>query len=430
MKVSFQMSPDLSRRQFLQASALGMMLTPWAARGLATERAKLPVAAVVTVYRSRSHADVIVGKILEGWQQDGGPGPDLSLAAIYVDQIGKDDLSRPLAEKHGFRLAQSIDEAITLGTDRVQVAGVLSIGEHGDYPFTPDTHQHVYPRRRFFEEIAAALQRGGRVVPVFNDKHLAHSWSDAKAMYDLAQAHKIPFLAGSSVPVAWRLPALALQRGAELIDAVSVGYSSFEAYGFHAVEAHQAMVERRRGGETGIVAVQALRGAAIHQAAAAKRWSPELLQAALNTLPGQPQAQPDWVEHEHAALYLLEHRDGMKSAVAMVGRLAHQFAFAGKLRGQSEPIATWIRLQDQTPYGHFAYLLKAIEETIHAGRAVYPVERTLLTTGTLDRLMHSLAEGGARYETPELSISYQPADWPFANHPRTHLQLPVPQDKP
>jgi hypothetical protein len=38
--------------------------------------------------------------------------------------------------------------------------------------------------------------------------------------------------------------------------------------------------------------------------------------------------------------------------------------------------------------------------------------------------MHSLANDGARYETPELAISYSPADWPYANHPDSPLQLP------
>jgi hypothetical protein len=45
--------------------------------GLQAARKPLPVAAIVTEYRNNSHADVIVGKILEGWRQDGGPQSNL-----------------------------------------------------------------------------------------------------------------------------------------------------------------------------------------------------------------------------------------------------------------------------------------------------------------------------------------------------------------
>ncbi len=413
------------RRQFLKSATAALMLPPFArqSQSYAADRPKLPVAAIVTVYRKFSHADVIVGKILEGWQQDGGPGPDLKLVSIYVDQVGGDDMSRALSDRYGFKIAPTIDDAITLGTDKVQVAGVLSIGEHGDYPLKAETNQIIYPRRRFFEQIAAAFQRGGKVVPVFNDKHLAHSWQDAKFMYDLARERKIPFLAGSSVPVAWRLPPLELDRNDELEAAVTIGYSELERYGIHALEAHQAMIERRRGGEAGIVSVQALRGDAIYQAAAEKRWSVELFEAALGTIPGKPSASPDWTNQKETALYLCEHRDGLKSAVAMIGALTPDFAFAANVKGRDKPVATWIQLQNSPPFGHFAHLLRAIEETIHTGQAVYPVERTLLTTGTLDRLMHSLSENGRRLDTPELAIAYQPTDWPFANHPQTRLKL-------
>ena len=41
----------------------------------------------------------------------------------------------PLAIKSSARLS---DEAISLGTNQVKVAGVLSIGEHGQYGFTPE----------------------------------------------------------------------------------------------------------------------------------------------------------------------------------------------------------------------------------------------------------------------------------------------------
>ena len=51
----------------------------------------------------------------------------------------------------------------------------------------------------------------------------------------------------------------------------------------------------------------------------------------------------------------------------------------------------------------------------HTGQPAYPVERTLLTTGILDRVMQSIYQGGITLKTPELDLCYQPADWPFAN---------------
>src|SRR3954471_13398896 len=153
---------EMTRRAF-GLHAGGLLAGGWASTGFAAappvRRERLPVAAVVTEYRRNSHADVIVGKILEGFDQDGGPGPALRLAALYTDQVPKADLSRDLAKKHGFRIAGSIEEAITLGGKELAVAGVLSIGEHGDYPSTKDTKQHQYPRRRFFDEIVSAFRK-------------------------------------------------------------------------------------------------------------------------------------------------------------------------------------------------------------------------------------------------------------------------------
>ncbi len=418
---------SLNRRDLLKAglsTALGAAIpTAPSALGFVPAREKLPVAAVVTVYRKNSHADVIVGKILQGFQQDGGKGPDLRLVSLYTDQVPNGDLGRELAEKHGFRLAKSIDEAITLGTDRVQVAGVLSIGEHGDYPFTPDTKQHQYPRRRFFDEIVATFRRCGKTVPVFNDKHLSYRWEDARVMVETAKEMNFPFLAGSSVPVAWREPPLELPRDCEIEAALSIGYGGFESYGFHAIEAHQCMIERRRGGETGVVSVQAVTGDEIRKAESAGLWSSELFAAALKQLPGAPQDSDKWITKNNSAAYLLQHRDGLKSAVVMANGLAKAQAIAVKLKGRAEPLATWFKLQNGAPYGHFAFLLHAIEETIHSGRAVYPIERTLLTTGILDRVMQSLAQDGRKLESPELAVTYQPSDWPFANHPQSTLTL-------
>jgi hypothetical protein len=401
------------RRSFLQSAALSAAALPFSFSH-AQETKPLSVAGVVTEYRKNSHADVILGKILAGYDQAGGPGPALKLAALYTDQVPQADLSRDLAKKHGFRIAGTIDEALTLGTDKLQVAGVLSIGEHGDYPFTPETHQRMYPRRRFFDAIADCFERVGQMVPVFNDKHLAYAWADAKHIYDRAKEQHIPLLAGSSLPVAWRRPPLELQRGCKLESALAVGYGGLEDYGFHALEMLQCMVEQRVGGETGVASVRVLQGEEIEAARERGEWSEELFAAALATMPKAP--QPDWKKlRKGASFTLIEYRDGLKATLAMANGIASQFGFAAKLQNADKPVATWFELEENPPFGHFGFLVRAIERMIQTGRPPYPVERTLLTTGVLDAIMHSAADEGRKRETPELAITYQPSDWAFAN---------------
>src|SRR5207253_98987 len=142
---------------------------------------------------------------------DGKDGPDLQLVSMYVDQFPDKDMSRDLAKKHGFTIYDSIAGAVTCGGQELAVDGVLCIGEHGKYP-TNANGQILYPRRRFFEEVAKVFERGKKSVPVFNDKHLSATWADAKWMYDRARELAVPLMAGSSVPLTWRRPALKLPK--------------------------------------------------------------------------------------------------------------------------------------------------------------------------------------------------------------------------
>ena len=93
------------------------------------------------------------------------------------------------------------------------------------------------------------------------------------------------------------------------------------------------------------------------------------------------------------------------------------FIFAGSLAGRDKPAVTQFYQQLVDPFGHFIYLVKAIESLVRTAHAPYPVERTLLTTGILDAAMLSRSEKGRRVETPHLAIRYTPADWPYATDP-------------
>src|SRR4051794_29092069 len=124
---------------------------------------KKKVAGIVTVYHRGSHADVLLGKILDGYLQDGGPGPNLQLVSLYADQHPKGDLGPALAKKHGFRLCDSIEQALMLGTKGLAVDGVICVAEHGHYPVNT-REQTLFPRRRFFEEVTGVFQKRGRSV--------------------------------------------------------------------------------------------------------------------------------------------------------------------------------------------------------------------------------------------------------------------------
>jgi hypothetical protein len=387
---------------------------------------KKKVAAIVTEYRKWSHADVIVGKIIEGFLYDNKDGPNLELVSMVVDQKHPKDMSEGLAKKYGFRLCKTVEEALTLGTPTLAVEGVLSIGEHGNYS-TNERGQKLYPRRRFFEAITDVFAKYKKAVPVFNDKHLAATWEDAKWMYDRARELFVPFLAGSSIPLTYRKPALKLDKDCNLVEAVQIGYGPFEGYGFHAIEGLQCMAERRKGGESGVKSVQCLQGADMWKAMDEGRWSKALLEAAMERVPAHAKGDVRELTSnpktgKEAAVFLVEYRDGFKGAVAMLNGWVYEgeggaFTFAGKLKGKEKPVATQYYMQQPDPYAHFIYLVKAIESMVQTGHPPYPVERTLLTTGVLDAVMVSKSEKQRKVDTPHLDIKYMPTEWGYAPEP-------------
>lgn len=413
------LASETTRRNWLAsvtATAAAGIVSPFAAVKSATSRnpvAPKSVAAVFTAYEKGLHADVLIGKILEGWKQDGGPGPALKLKSMYADQFTDRDMARAMSKKYDVPLFDSIEKALTIGGDQIRVDGVISIGEHGDYPWN-ELEQHLYPRRRFFKEITDAFQKHGCVVPVFNDKNLGPEWADAKWMYDRALEMNIPFMAGSSMAVGARTPEIAVPLGADIEMAVGIGYSGLDIYGIHALEFYQCHVERRRGAETGVRSVQCLEGEPMWKTLDDGIVSQKLFDAAFDAV---PHTRDDARSDRDAALFLFEYDDGFLGAVFMLPGVSGGTSIALKLKGQDKLLATRFDEQPEPRHPHFAWLLKGIERMIHTGRPSYPVERTLLTGGILDRALTSRFRKHEKLMTPELAIHYEPVDYPHAPLP-------------
>jgi hypothetical protein len=374
------------------------------------------IAAIVTVYTHNSHADLILSRLLQTDTLDGkGADSPLKLASVYTDQKPDKDISRLLAASHRFRTSETIEDALTLGTGHLAVDGVLLIAEWGNYPQSSIGNTQ-YPKRRFWEETLKVFRESGRVVPVFLDKHLADNWQDAKFIYDSAQELKIPLMAGSSLPVTWRRPPADVKRGAQLREIVAITYHITEHYGFHALEFVEALAEQRRGGETGIKAVQSISGDAVWRAFDNKTFDTELLDAARQRL-SLPQNRNRTLREavRQPKLFRLEYADGLRANIFELNGAAGEWSAAWRYADdRMESSLFWV--QEGRPGMHFTWLLHGIEQMILTGKPSWPAERTLLSSGALHALLVSLKENERRVETPYLMLRYQPA-WRWTEPP-------------
>ncbi|MXY50085.1 MAG: hypothetical protein F4Y38_12420 [Gemmatimonadetes bacterium] len=364
---------------------------------------RLRVAAVCTIYFPGAHADVIVSKFLKGWSVDEGYfAPEVDVVSLYIDHVLENDIGLRLAEKFGVPVYPSIRRALHAGGDSLGVDAVLLIGEHGDYPWN-ERGRHMYPRRYFFEQIAGVFAESGRSVPVFSDKHLAYDFRDAQWMWSRAEELDIPLMAGSSLPLAWRDPWIEYDLETNVEEALTVGFGGIESYGYHTLEALQCMVERRIGGETGVASVQCLEGDAMWRACEEGLWSRDLMESALDAIPGKPEGSARDHAKEPAA-FLVERRDGLRTTTLMLGGYIETWAYAARVDGRVHGAV--FNLVREGNHAHFGYLCANIQRFFQTGAAPYPPERTLLVTGIVDAVMNSRHEDHRPIETPWLDVAY------------------------
>ena len=455
------MKPGSTRRHFLEMTgatvgiaglgdALGSVAGSEAAQPPAPGSGGRPkVAALATVYHYLSHAYHIVGRFIDGFPVHDGHGlhqPPFEIASLFIEQTpAKTDLGRAKASRHGIRSSPTIADALTLGTGKLAVDAVLLIAEHGEYPYNSKL-QKLYPRGRFFGEVLDVFKASGRAVPVFIDKHLSCSRVEASKMVEQARGLNVPLMAGSSLPVTWRLPALEIPLGRQFKDVVVASRGDLEIFGFHALETLQCMVERREhtGKTQGVAAVTCLEGDAVWEAGDQGVWSWQLLEHALgrshtlnpgdikqNTRDFMPPPTPGrdaLTKLRHPVAFVVKYVDGLHATVLILNGHVDDTTIAARIHGSTGAdtiVSTLMYLPAPPGASFFNPLVLRIEDFFRTGQPPYPVERTLLTGGILDVALESRIREHMRIATPEFeAINYlAPADSGFIKTPLTNPEL-------
>ena len=408
--------PPLSRRGFLGAGSAGLAAGLGGLGGSVVQcedtqpaipAGRVPrVASINSIYRLRSHAYHIAGRFVYGYTHNGfHHQPPFQLVRMYNDQAPADDLGPRVCKDHDIELVRTVPEA--LGTNGgLDVDAVLLIIEHGDYPLN-DLQQVMYPRYELFEQVVSVFRKVGRSVPVFVDKHLSYNSQNAAKMVATAKELGFGLMAGSSLPVTWRIPEIEPPLETPFREAVvTFGFDrgTVEIYLFHALETLQCMLERRKGGETGVSKVTTLRGPAVWAAIDSGRISARLVHAALAPCPTH-NTGPLRENVLDPLAVLVDYRDGTKGAVLNLIEQTSEFGFAGTVAGRPDPVATCFYLPGPPGARFFDPLTHNIEKFFATGKSPYPVERTLLTSTLCDLGMRSLKEQKP-VESPALDIRY------------------------
>ena len=399
------------RRTFLKTASA----SPAAGLPIRTRPGARRLAILASRWTPGSPARQVADRFLIGYPREGRwHRPAMDVVSLYVDHAPKADQSRERAAEFGFRIYSSVAETLRCGRDRLSVDGVLMLAGQGDDSSSgPSGSDLIEPMVRVFEE-------DGQVVPVYWDEPLG--LAQARGMVEASRQLGFPVLAGSSLPMTWRLPPLELPTGSRVEQALLVGIGTRRSDRYRALETLQAMVERRRGGETGVRSVQAVEGQAVWRAGSSGRWSRELLQAAVarsDSLQGETLKDgrprdlvgsgelPRLVEHPEACL--VDYSDGLRAAVLVLNGAVGDFTFAARLGDDSGVASTQFLLPPEPNRAGSACLAARIEDLIQSTRSPVRPERAWIAAGILDRWMESRKKKGVTLDTPELMLEYRPS---------------------
>ncbi|MBI3417177.1 MAG: hypothetical protein HY043_17950 [Verrucomicrobia bacterium] len=227
---------------------------------------------------------------------------------------------------------------------------------------------------------------------------LDNTLEGARKNLQQAAKRRIQMLAGMPYATSFRLPDIDLKLGTPLTNALIVVQGPpFDAE-LDALQGLLPVLERRRGGETGVRRVRQLRGAEVWAAGEAGEWSKRLLTSALsrsNTPQGDPEKDgrtqdlfslglvPKLARDPRA--WLLDHHDGLRSAILVLDGVVADVNLAVEMRG-GEIFSTQLYRPPLPADHNFSRLAAVVEDFFVSGKAPWPVQRDLLIASLMETM--------------------------------------------
>ncbi|MEE3370540.1 MAG: hypothetical protein VX346_14470 [Planctomycetota bacterium] len=404
------------RRTFLKATSAAVVAAPMVPVSEAAPKKRKRVAIVGASWRREEPTMHLAERLLAGYPYAGKwQRPPVDIVAVCMQQRPDDDLTEARAAEFGFGTYPTVAAALRCGGTHLAVDGVLLIdaavaGRSDRQPRRGTTAASL------LRQVVDVFQQEERAVPVFNYHQLGEGWDGAGGISEPAQRLEFPLLAGSVLPVTWRLPALELPLECVVEEALIVGGAPDPA-DYQALDALQCMVERRRGGETGVATVEVLRGDAVWAAAEQQRWSHSLLEAALSRsdiMMGENVHPKDMANNgevprlvKSPAAYCIEYLDGLRATVLNFHGAVGDYTFAARIQGTRQLQSTQFLLPVHRDGLAASCLVHQIVEMLMRGTSPRPLERSQLVTGLWRRCRSAWGAGQSARATPELRIRYR-----------------------
>ncbi|MBU6401544.1 MAG: hypothetical protein KGS61_14600 [Verrucomicrobia bacterium] len=392
-------------------------------------RALKRIAFVLEEFALRTPAQQLLDRFLAGYPREGAfhrlEKVDISVH-VASGAAGNADIERRVRD-FGLRVRPNLSEAVA-EADAVVVAW-RGRGAEANEALLREVLQRVPASAPVF--VCGALANSLAAAREFRAlaatrQTLAHRMGEGDrrpgkglstgAISDIAPSGNLALLSGTATAVTYRLPDIDLPSRARVKEALIVVQGPTPDAELDALEGLLPILERRRGGETGVASVRYLEGEGVWRAREERQWPERLLVAAISRS-DSPQGDPvkDGRTQDIVGLglvpglarnprgWLLRHRDGVRTAILVLDGVVADNNFA-VATADGAVISAQLYRPAEPAQAHFNLLAAAVEDFFRSGRAPWPPTRDLLVAGLLGAFRSPESRSGRVFATPDLRV--------------------------